>query len=139
MYKIFIISIVFFLSSFGISGEEKTVISEYTLTESYYKFNNSPDPDPSKTLELNVKSGLKLAIMRHFPDNANLISRLETEELKYEQILGTRIVIAKFADHIFEFRYSANPRKYHLTPITQKIHKVPVNKENAPKLNESSS
>jgi hypothetical protein len=137
MYKIIIIPIVIFLINTGIRAEEKSVISEYTNAESFYKFRNSPDPNPSKTLEDNVKKSLKIAVQRHFPEKSDLMSRLETEDIQYEQVLGTKIVIAKFADHIFEFRYSANPRKYHLTPIRHIIHRIPLNKEDSPRLNES--
>lgn len=135
MCKAIQMTIVFFLMTSAVLADGKNVISEYTSTEVYYKFQNKGDVDPTRMLERNVRDAMKVVVQRHFPNQPDLVRKVYSDDIAYEQILGSRVVIAKFEDHLFELRYSSNPRKYIQLPISHKVMKIPVDKRLAPELN----
>jgi hypothetical protein len=139
MFKIILISILITVSFssrvFAENGND--VIKEYTESEVHYNFNNPDVRDPEAVLKENVLNAVKTSIQRHFPDNKSLIQGFDPERVKYEQVLGTRIVIVKFEDLVFEFRYTANPRRYLLSPVHYKFYKTQGKDKNQTELNSS--
>ncbi|WCL49866.1 hypothetical protein [Leptospira sp. GIMC2001] len=122
IYKLFILSSFFILLSSTLSAQ---VMNEFTAAEAFYTFKSTSDPEPTQMLRQNIKSALKNALIRHVPDGKRLSKDLSDDSYNFEQILESKIVIAKFQDYYFEFRYSANPSKYHMTPISQRFYKKP--------------
>lgn len=129
MVKYLVYAFIFFYLAVGGLIAEESVIKEFTSSEAFYKFKNSPDPNPSKMLQDNVKKALKLALERHLPNKPELVKGLGTADLEYEQVLDTTIVIAKYGGFIYEFRYTANPSKYHLIPMKYRYHRIPDEKK----------
>lgn len=123
MNKFGISTVAFLVFCASLFAEEGDVTREYTASESHFRFKNSPHKDPSAMLKENVMDALTSTIQRHFPKNKTLLKGLETGNVEYEQILDTKIVIARYDEYVFEFRYTANPSKFHMTPVTYRYYK----------------
>lgn len=128
MVKYLVLLNVLFFFTLGLSAD-KEIIKEFTSAEAFYKFKNSPDPNPSEMLKKNVKDALTLTLQRHFTKEPELLKGLSTADYQFEQVFETNIVIAKYDDYIFEFRYTANPSKFHLIPMKYKYYRVPDEKK----------
>jgi hypothetical protein len=127
MLKILSISILIIVSLparvFADDGEK--VIKEFVETEVHYKYNNPSVKDPELVLRENIMNAIKVSVTRHYPEKKLEMQNLDQTAVQYEQIVDTRIVIAKYADLVFEFRFTANPRRYQLSPVSYKYYKTP--------------
>lgn len=137
MYKkeLLSLSLIFILFS-GISAEE-SVSTELTKVENFYKTKNSPDPNPDAMIRENLASALKLAVIRHLPNGKKKAEGIHKETIKFDQIEDSNLVVTVFEDYVFEFRFGANPRKYHISPVSHRYFKKDKEWQNSgSKLNE---
>lgn len=112
---------IFILFS-GISAEEK-VSTELTKIENFYNTKNNPDPNPELMIRENLASALKQAVRRHLPDGKKKSETIRPETLKFDQIDDSNLVVTVFEDYVFEFRFGANPRKFHISPVSHRYFK----------------
>ena len=141
MLKILSISILILLSlpARVFADDEGNVIREFVDTEVYYKYKNPDVKNPKEILRQNILNALKISITRHYPERKSEMQNLDQSAFQYEQIVDTRIVIAKYEDLVFEFRFTANPRKYQLSPVSYKYYKTPNKDPKQTELNSSGS
>jgi hypothetical protein len=105
------------------------IIQEFTKVEAYYSFEHNGEPNPKQMLEKNIMEALKIAITRHLPNGKEKAKSIQTDSFDYETLFDEKIVVAKFEDSYFEFRFGSDPTRFFQSPISHKHYKKPANWE----------
>ncbi len=132
----FLLFCLVFLGSIGIMAYEKP-IQEFTALEVFYRFSNSPHPEPSHMLRKNVESAIAFTLSKREDGIRDLKSKLESAEIQFEKVEGTQIVYALYGDYVFQFYYAGDPTKFHLSPVEYKIWRKPADLKKSAQLNSS--
>lgn len=85
----------------------------------------------------NIAASLKQVISRHIPDGKKKAESILTKDIVYDRIPNSNTIVTKFEEYVFEFRYGADPAKFHLTHTSHRLFKKDNNFQ--PKDNKSNS
>jgi hypothetical protein len=126
MYKkVFLIIFFSFQFFFNIVADQ--VSTEYTKVEDFYNFKNSSDPHPDSMIRQNLAASLKQVVSRHIPDGKKKAESILAKDIVFDRIPNSNTIVTKFDEYVFEFRYGADPSKFHLTHTSHRFFKKDKN------------